>query len=327
MENMKNNSQGPVNLGHVNPEVIKKSSKKVDKKGSMKFSWKTVVIFVVAVAGVVVAAWKGIPYVTGNLMVPEVPYSVTDTLAANSQATFLDEVLAQKEVAEGELSLLEQVVQLEVYLDMSGKLDDLKLTSYTDTVIEIEETENFNKELEEKYQEFLALKESTNKEVLSEDSLRLYTLAAELNGYKAIVDSKITTEGYDILAQYGILVAKTAVIDASGISYTNIGNLTIPSEPSEHSSYVIEYKDPTTGKVFTIKIPGSSIIHDVMYNVYRAQTKDTTNLSSEEIISDLSKYLNDAKVAAFMRYENDGTLRTTNDYNDVREIIEAPKTK
>ena len=327
MENMENNNQGQVNLGHVNPEGIKKASKKVDKKGSSKFSWKTVIIFVVAVAGAVVAAWKGIPYVTGNLMVPEIPYSVTDTLAANSQATFLDEVLAQKEVAEGELSLLEQVVQLEVYLDMSGKLDDLKLTSYTDTVIEIEETENFNKELEEKYQEFLTLKESTNREVLSEDALRLYTLAAELNGYKAVVDSKITTEGYDILAQYGILVAKTAVIDASGISYTNIGNLTIPSEPSEHSSYVIEYKDPTTGKVFTIKIPGSSIIHDVMDNVYRAQTKDTTNLSSEEIISDLSKYLNDAKVAAFMRYENDGTLRTTNDYNDVREIIEAPKTK
>lgn len=326
MENNEN-TQGSIELGHVNPEGIKKSSRKADRKGSSRFNWKTVVIFVTILGGVVTAIWKGVPYLTGNLIVPKIPYSITDTLAANSQATFLDEVLAQKQVAEGELSLLDQVVQLEVYLDMSGKLDDLKLTSYTDTVFEIEETEDFNKQLEEKYQEFLLLKESTNKDVLSEDALRLYTLAAELNGYKAIVDSKITAEGYDILAQYGILVAKTAVLDASGISYTNIDNLTIPAEPTENKDYVIEYTEPKTGKVFTIKIPGASIIHDVIDDVYRAQTKDTADISSEEIISDLTEYLNDVKVASFMRYKNDGTLKTKNDYNDVREIIETPKSK
>lgn len=323
---MQNNQENQENikLGQINPEGISRASKKADRKKSSTF--KKVIIVLCVVSGVVVGAWKGIPFVTGKLMVPTIPYSVTDTISANSNATFLDEVLEQqqKQTKEGQLSLLEEVKQLETYLDMYGKLEDLKLSSYTETVVEIEETETFNKDLEDKYREFTELLETTKKDVLSNDSLRLYSLAAELNGYKAIVDSKITTDGYDILADYGILVAKTAVLDASGISYMNIGNLRIPSETE---NYVIEYSDPDTDKVFKINIPSLSIIHRVISNVYSAQTKDTTDLTTEEIIKDLTKYLNDAKVATFMRYSNDESLLTTNTYDDVREIIESSKTK
>ena len=312
------------NIGNINPSGLKKTGKKVDKKGSSKFNWKKLTIVVVLIGGTIVGIFQGIPLAKKYLVVPEVPYSITDTLAANQSATFLDEVLAYQAVPEGQPTLLESVRQLEIYLDMSVKLKDLKLNSYTDTVIAIEETDTFNKDLEEKYQEFISLRESTNKNVLSNDSLRLHTLAAELNGYKEVVDSKITTSGYGILANYGIFVAKTAVLDASGISYTNIKNLTIPYEDT---SYSVRYTDPTTGKEFVIDVPSTSIIHRVINNVYRAQTKDTTDLTTDEIIEDLSGYLNDIKVAMFMRYENDGTLRTTNNYDDIREIIETSKTK
>ena len=312
---------GGSSLAHVSPSTISRAGKKPDKNGSSGFSFKKFFGAVIIIVGI----GATIPYIESQLSVPEIPYSVADTLAVNADETYLDEVLKQQAKEKEQASLLEQVTQLELYLDMYGKLKDLHLSSYTDAVIAVKETADFNNELVRKYQEFVNLSKDIEKDVLSEDAIRLYHLAAELNGYKAVVDSKITSGGYDILAQYGMLVAKTAVLDASGISYTNIGNLTIPYESD---NYVIEYKDPTTGKVFTINISGNSIIHRVMNNIYRAQTKDATGLTTAEIVADLTEYLNDYKVATFMRYDNDGTLDTTNDYDDVRDAIEGgPKIK
>lgn len=314
---------GGSSLAHVSPSTISRAGRKPDKKGSSGFSFKKVFGAVIVIVGIAAA----IPCINKQLSVPEIPYSVADTLAVNANDTYLDEVLEQQAKEKEQASLLEQVTQLELYLDMYGKLKDLHLSSYTDAVIEVEETADFNNELERKYEEFVKLSKDIEKDVLSEDAIRLYHLAAELKGYKAVVDSKIISDGYDIFAQYGKLVAKTAVLDASGISYTNIGNLTIPYESD---NYVIEYKDPTTGKVFTINISGNSIIHRVMNNIYRAQTKDPARLTTAEIVADLTEYLNDAKVATFMRYgyENDGTLYTINDYGDVRDAIEdKPKIK
>ena len=335
----KKEEKSGIHIYHVNESGIKKSSSKVDRKGSSKFDWKIVLITIAAVAALGVGVGGMLhPILDAALLkTPEIPYSVADTLATNSDETSLDEILEQQKTEDGQLSLLEKVKQLEMYLDMSGKLDDLHLISYTDKVIEIEETDTFDEDLATKYQEFLTLSKNTKEDVLSEDALRLNELAAELNGYKGVVDSKITADGYDILAEYSILVAKTAVLDASGISYTNIGNLSIPksnmTSAVQGGNFVINYTAPTTGEVFDIHIPsssffrGQSIIHDVIENAFSSQTKDKTNLTVEEIIKDLKKYLNDAKVATFARYTNDGSLVTTRSYQEIRDIIEAPKTK
>jgi hypothetical protein len=112
---------------------------------------------------------------------------------------------------------------------MVNELDELNLESYTKTVIPATQDENFDKNLKEKYSRFLNIISQDNfkKDVLSQESLEVHTLAAELNGYKEAVESKITTHGYEIVAEFGIYAAKTEVIDASGISYMNISNLTI----------------------------------------------------------------------------------------------------
>ncbi len=308
-------------INHINAEGLKRAGKKTDRKGSSKFI--KIILGLLISGGIIVGVWKGIPYVKDNYITPEIPYSITDTINMNADETLLDELLSTDKYS----TLLNQVIQLEAYLEISNKLADLNLSSYTEAVAEVTESDNFDADLHAKYDEFIELVQSIDSDVLSQEALRLHQLAAELNGYKQIIDSKITVDGYNTLANYGILVAKTAVLDASGIGYENIDNLRIPHEADNEEDTVIIYTDPNTGKKFRIKIANNSIIRGVIDDVYRAQTKDTTELTTDQIIGDLTGYLNDFKVATFMRYANDGTLTTTNNYGDVREVTSKVKVK
>ena len=231
-QNPEQSGQG-IKIEAVNPGGIKRAGNHVDRRGSAKFSWKTITIVVILVAGMAIAMLKGIPAYRDNFVVPDIPFTMSDAMDQNKGATFFDEVLEQqaKNISEGEKNLLDEVKQLELYLNMINELNSLNLKSYTEKVIEAEQNDDFDKNLKEKYARFLEILDikGFKKDVLSPESLELHTLAAELNGYKKAIESKITTDGYRIVAEAGILAVKTEVVDASNLSYMVVENLTIPA--------------------------------------------------------------------------------------------------
>lgn len=312
-------SAGGIHLGHINVDGLENAGKHVDMKGSSKFNFKKIIITIVLIATGAATLINGIPHYNKYLNTPNIPYSIEDTISLNSDSIFIDELCAN-----GENSiLLEQVGNIELYLQMSTKLDELHLERYTENVTPVEETESFENDLETKYQSFVALVAQTDKDILSQDAIKLYQLAAELNGYKKIVDSKITTEGYSILSKFGILVVKSSLLSGSGMSYTNIENSRIPWESEE---YVINYTDPSTGKEFVTSVPAVSIIHRVMECVYDAQSLEDVaeeELSLPTVKKDLNKFLNYIKVAMFSRYENNGSLKSTVNYDEIREKVKT----
>lgn len=337
---MENNHENQgININSLNTEGLSKASKHVDRKGSSKFSWKVILIVSLLLGGTVVGLATGIPAYRNNYVVPNVPFALVDSIDQNKQSTFLDEVLNDQssKVAEGHLSLLEEVQQLELYLNMVNDLDELNLESYTKTVIPATQDENFDKNLKEKYSRFLNIISQDNfkKDVLSQESLEVHTLAAELNGYKEAVESKITTHGYEIVAEFGIYAAKTEVIDASGISYMNISNLTIPAS-MKNNDYHIIYTDPTTSKEYRIEVPANSIVHKLIDSIYYAQVSsrknvvdgqsvNSENLTTAQIVEDLNRILNEIKVSMYVSHTNDGTLKPIVGYNDVRQMVSIPE--
>lgn len=337
--NMENNKTGAsVRIDNVNSEGIAKAGKHVDRAGSAKFNWKTILIVIMLLGFTVVGVATGIPSFRNKYVVPDIPFAVVDAMSQNEQSTFLDEVLAEqaKNIQGTELSLLEEVQQLELYLNLINDLNALNLTSYTTTIVPVTLDENFDKNLKTKYDRFVEILESEgfDKEVLSQQSLELHNLAAELNGYKRVVESKITTHGYEIVAEFGIYAVKTEVIDASGISYMNIDNLTIPGAMENNDFHVI-YTDPTTKKEYKINVPTNSIVHKIIDSIYYAQLSSKKVVANEEsvnseklttaqIVKDLNKILNQIKVSMYTSHENDGKLKPLIGYNDIREAVQIP---
>lgn len=334
-QNQDQSGQG-IKIEAVNTEGLKKAGKHVDRSGSAKFSWKTIILVVILVAGMAAVILKGIPAYRDNFVVPDIPFTMSDAMDQNKGTTFLDEVLEQqaKNISEGEKSLLDEVKQLELYLNMINELNNLNLKSYTETVIEAEQNDNFDKNLKEKYARFLEILniKGFKKDVLSPESLELHTLAAELNGYKKAIESKITTDGYRIVAEAGILAVKTEVVDASNLSYMNIDNLKIPAS-MEPNNYQIIYTDPTTQKEYIIKVPANSIVHPLIDAVYHAQAsqnktvgdgEEPDTISIEQIVKDLNDALNKIRVSLYASHTNDGVLKPNEGYNDIREKVDIP---
>lgn len=334
-QNSEQSRQG-IKIEAVNPDAVKKAGNHVDRSGSAKFNRKTITLVVILIAGIAVAILNGIPAYRDNFVVPDIPFTMSDAMDQNKSATFLDEVLEHqaKNISEGEKSLLDEVKQLELYLNMINELNSLNLKSYTETVIEAEQNDNFDKNLKEKYARFLEILniEGFKKDVLSPESLELHTLAAELNGYKKAIESKITTDGYRIVAELGILAVKTEVVDASKLSYMGVENLTIPASMEPNDYYVI-YTDPVTKKEYRIGIPTNSIIHKLIDSIYHAQVsknktvgdgEEPDTISIEQIVGDLNDALNRIKVALYVSHMNDGVLRPNEGYNDVRDEVAIP---
>lgn len=337
---MENNQQvNGIHIEDINPEGLRHASSRVDRQGSAKFNWKVIFIVSLLIGGVVTALATGIPAYRNNYVVPDIPFAVVDAIDQNKQSTFLDEVLNEqaKGVEEGKMNLLEEVQQLELYLNMINDLNDLDLPSYTDAVIAVTQDENFDKNLKEKYARFLEIigTDGFNKDVLSQESLELHRLAAELNGYKKAVESKITTHGYEIVAEFGIYAVKTEVVDASGISYMNINNLTIPGS-MESNDYHVIYTDPTTQKEYKIVVPSNSIVHKLIDSIYHAQVSsrkavsdaesvNSEKLTTNQIVKDLNEILNQIKVSMYASHENNGKLRPIIGYNEIRETVALPE--
>lgn len=334
---MENNQQvHGIHIEDVNPEGLRKAASRVDKQGSSKFNWKVILIVAAVIGGIVTALATSIPAYRNNYVVPDIPFAVVDAMDQNKQSTFLDEVL-NEQANSGEISLLDEVKKLELYLNMINDLNDLNLTSYTITVLPANQDDNFDKNLKEKYARFLEIisKEGFNKDVLSQESLELHRLAAELNGYKKAVESKITTHGYEIVAEFGIYAVKTEVVDASGISYMNINNLTIPGS-MESNNYHVIYTDPTTQKEYKIVVPSNSIVHKLIDSIYHAQVSsrkavsdaesvNSEKLTTDQIVKDLNEILNQIKVSMYASHENNGKLKPIIGYNDIRETVALPE--
>lgn len=292
---------------------VTKRRGKVDKNGSKRF--KRTVSLILIGSGLVIGSIKLAPVIKDNLIVPEVTYTLEQTILANANEISFDEIL------EDNLGLVEEITLLEKYLDMSKKFEDLKLSNYNDVVTESVTKENILDTFNVYYEEYLELNDKVNKKVLSADTLRLFELVSILKGYESEVNSRITKSDYTIVANYGILLIKSILLDASGLGYENIENVRIPYESTDQH---IIYTDPVSNQQFVTNVAHFSIVRNLLESVYSSQksAKSTEEKDSSTIRNDLTKILNYYKVAQYLTFENNGTLKNSNNYGDVRDILE-----
>ena len=299
---------------NLDEDRITPRSSKVDRKGSSKFKKA---IFKVSLAALVIVGAIGIPkYMLNHVIVPEISITLKESIEANKNEICFDELLEEN------INLADRMIALENYLDYSKKLSDLKISDYTEVVTKAVTEEDIMNQFDSYYQEYVELSKTINKKILSPDTLRLYELVSILKGYEIAINSKITNSGYDITADYGILLLKSILLDASDLDQEYIDNITIPGETENHR---IIYLDPISNQKFTIDMSSISFASDILTDIYHSQrnVRSTFGKSDTEIRNDLLKIVNNFKVAQYLTFKNDGSLKNTTNFSDVREAIKV----
>lgn len=285
---------------------------KVDRKGSRKF--KRTLSLILISTGIIIGVVKLAPVIKDNFIVPEVTNTLEQSIMANANEICFDEIL------EDNPNIAEEITILEQYLIILKKLDDLKLSNYNDVVKVSVNNENILDSFETYYQEYIELNSRVNKKVLSSDTLRLFELVSILKGYEEEFNSKIDKSSYTTVADYGILLIKSILLDASGLGYENISNIRIPYKSTDQN---IIYIDPVSNQQFVTNVSSFSLVNNLLESVYSSQNnaKSDEEKDSALIRKELIKIINYYKVAQYLTFENDGTLKNLTNYGNVRESL------